>query len=52
MAIATLRHKDLGLDRRKIDSASALRMQEAQITRKLKSLQGVLRGDNRPRPYR
>jgi len=35
-----------------IDRALALLMQEAQITRKLKSLQGILRGDNRPWPYR
>jgi hypothetical protein len=68
MATPTLRHKHLRLDQRKIDFAKryfgvsreqeaidralALLMQEAQITRKLKSLQGILRGDNRPWPYR
>jgi hypothetical protein len=68
MAAPLLRHKHLKLDQRKIDFAKryfgvsgeqeaidralALLMQEARITRKLRSLQGVLRGDNRPWPYR
>ena len=68
MAASSLRHKHLKLDQRKIefakryfgveaeqeaiDRALALLMQEEQITRKLKPLKGVLRGDDRPWPYR
>ena len=68
MPAPLLRHKHLKLDQRKIDFAKryfgvtgeqeaieralALLMQERQITRRLKPLQGALRGDDRPWPYR
>ncbi len=68
MSTSTLRHKHLRLDQRKIDFAKryfgvtaeqeaidralALLMQEARITRRLRALGGVLRGDKRPWPYR
>jgi hypothetical protein len=68
MSTPMLRHKHLKLDQRKIDFAKryfgvsaeqeaidralAMLMQEAQITRRLKALRGVLRGDSRPWPYR
>ena len=67
MARVALRHKHLKLDQRKIDFAKryfgadseqeavdrALSwvVQEQRLTRRLKSLQGVLRGDDRPWPY-
>ena len=66
MAAASVRHKHLKLDQRKIDFAKryfgvkseqqaidkalALLMEERDITRKLKSLSGVLKGDTRPWP--
>lgn len=62
------RHKHLKLDQKKIDFAKryfgvvseqeaieralALLMQEGRIVRRLKPLQGILRGDDRPWPYR
>ena len=68
MAERATRHKHLKLDQRKIDFAKryfgvaseqdaidralALLMQEQRITTKLKPLAGVLRGDDRPWPYR
>ena len=67
MGKAMLRHKHIKLDQRKIDFARryfgaaseqeaidrALTwlMQEQRLTKRLKSLQGVLRGDDRPWPY-
>jgi len=66
MAAASVRHKHLKLDQRKIDFAKryfgvkseqqaidkalALLMEERDITRKLKPLSGVLKGDTRPWP--
>jgi len=68
MAGQATRHKHLKLDQRKIDFAKryfgvtseqeavdrarTLVMQEQHIVRKLKPLRGVLRGDDRPWPYR
>lgn len=68
MTSPDLRHKHLKLDQRKIDFAKryfgvtreqeaidralALLMQEQRITRRLKPLRGILRGDDRPWPYR
>ena len=68
MAARAIRHKHLKLDQKKIDFAKryfavtsegeaidralALLMDEERIVRKLKPLQGVLRGDDRPWPYR
>jgi hypothetical protein len=66
MAAASVRHKHLKLDQRKIDFAKryfgvkseqqaiekalSLLMEERDITRKLKPLSGVLKGDTRPWP--
>ena len=66
--ISPKRHKHLKLDQRKIDFAKryfavtseqeaieralTLLMQEHRIVRRLRGLQGSLRGDNRPWPYR
>ena len=68
MPTTAVKHKHLKLDQRKIDFAKryfgvaseqeaidralALLMQEQHIVRKLKPLRGVLRGDDRPWPYR
>ena len=67
MAISERRSKHLKLDQRKInfakryfgvtsereaiDRALALLMESERITRNLKALRGVLRGDERPWPY-
>ena len=68
MAARATRHKHPKLDQRKIDFAKryfgvaseqeaidralALLVQERRIIRRLKPLRGVLRGDDRPWPYR
>ncbi len=68
MAARATRHKRPKLDHRKIDFAKryfgvaseqeaidralALLVQERRIIRRLKPLRGVLRGDDRPWPYR
>lgn len=68
MATGAARHKHLKLDQRKIDFAKryfgvsseqeaidralALLMQEEHIIARLKPLRGILRGDDRPWPYR
>jgi len=68
MAERATRHKHLKLDQRKIDFAKryfgvaseqeaidralALLMQEQRIISRLKPLRAVLRGDDRPSPYR
>ena len=68
MPAPLLRHKHLKLDQRKIDFAKryfgvtgeqeaidralALLVQEQRVTKRLKPLQGILRGDDRPWPYR
>ena len=68
MAERATRHKHLKLDQRKIDFAKryfgvaseqeaidralALLIQEQRIISRLKPLRGVLRGDDRPWPYR
>jgi hypothetical protein len=67
MATSDRRHKHRKLDQRKInfakryfgvtseqeaiDRALALLMEEQRITRHLKPLRGVLRGEERARPY-
>lgn len=68
MRSAAIRHKHLKLDQAKIDFAKryfgvdseqeaieralALLMDEARIARRLRPLQGILKGDVRPWPYR
>ena len=68
MARAAIRNKHLRLDQTKIDLAKAYFgaateqeaidralswvMQEQRLTRRLRSLGGLLRGDDRPWPYR
>ena len=68
MRTTAVRHKHLKLDQGKIDFAKryfgvaseqeaidralALLMQEQRIISRLKPLRGVLRGDDRPWPYR
>ena len=67
MRALALKHKHLKLDQRKIDFAKryfgvaseqeaidralALLMEEEQLTRALKPLKGILKGDERPWPY-
>lgn len=67
MGKTMLRQKHVRLDQRKldfarryfsvaseqeaIDRALTWLMQEQRLTRRLKSLQGILRGDDRPWPY-
>jgi hypothetical protein len=68
MAAQATKHKHLKLDQKKIDFAKryfgvtseqeaidralALLMQEHRLVSKLKPLQGILRGDHQPWPYR
>ncbi len=68
MRTTAVRHKHLKLDQGKIDFAKryfgvdseqeaieralALLMDEARITRRLRPLRGILKGDGRPWPYR
>ncbi|MBI4400906.1 MAG: hypothetical protein HY581_04675 [Nitrospirae bacterium] len=68
MAAGTLKHKHLKLDQRKIDLAKryfgvtseqeaidralSLLIEEQHLTKALKPLKGVLKGDERPWPYR
>jgi hypothetical protein len=65
---AVLKHKHLRLDQQKIDFAKryfgvnseqeaidralSLLMEEAHLVKALKPLQGILKGDDRPWPYR
>ncbi|MBC7839826.1 MAG: hypothetical protein H7Y39_14495 [Nitrospiraceae bacterium] len=65
---ATLKHKHLVLDQRKInaakryfgvvseqeaiDKALSLLVEEQRLSKALRPLQGVLKGDERPWPYR
>jgi hypothetical protein len=67
MSTTVLKHKHLKLDQRKIDFAKryfgvaserdaidralALLMEEQQLTKALKPLKGVLKGDRQPWPY-
>ena len=67
MSTAMLKHKHLKLDQRKIDFAKryfgvaserdaidralSLLIEEKQLTKALKPLQGVLKGDRQPWPY-
>ena len=67
MGAATLKHKHLRLDQRKIDFAKryfgvqseqeaidralSLLMEEQRVARAMKPLKGVLKGDDRPWPY-
>jgi len=68
MATTEIRHKHLKLDQKKIDFAKryfgvrseqeaidralALLVEEARIVKSLKPLAGILKGDDRPWPYR
>jgi hypothetical protein len=68
MRTAPLKHKHLKLDQRKIDFAKryfavkseqeaidralSLLMEEEQLVKALKPLKGILKGDERPWPYR
>jgi len=68
MRMRTIRHKHLKLDQGKIDFAKryfgvdseqeaidralALLMEEERIGRRLRPLRGILKGDERPWPYR
>ena len=68
MSTASLKHKHLVLDQRKIeaakryfgvqseqeavDKALSLLVQEQRLNKALKPLKGVLKGDDRPWPYR
>ena len=68
MEATQLRHKHLKLDQRKIDLAKkyfggkseqeaidralSLLLEEQRLVKSLKSLKGVLKGDDRPWPYR
>jgi hypothetical protein len=67
MGAATLKHKHLRLDQRKVDFAKryfgvqseqeaidralSLLMEEQRVARAMKPLKGVLKGDDRPWPY-
>jgi hypothetical protein len=68
MPAIALKHKHLKLDQRKIDFAKryfgvdseqeaidrarSLLMEEQQLVQAMKPLQGILKGDQRPWPYR
>jgi hypothetical protein len=68
MSTASLKHKHLVLDQRKIeaakryfgvqseqeavDKALSLLVEEQRLNKALKPLKGVLKGDDRPWPYR
>ena len=68
MSAVALKHKHLKLDQRKIDFAKryfgveseqeavdkalSLLMEEQRIVTEMKSLKGILKGDERPWPYR
>jgi hypothetical protein len=68
MRAIALKHKHLKLDQRKIDFAKryfgvdseqeaidralSLLMEEQQLVQAMKPLQGILKGDQRPWPYR
>ena len=68
MRAIALKHKHLKLDQRKIDFAKryfgvnseqeaidralSLLMEEQQLVKAMKPLQGILKGDQRPWPYR
>ncbi|MEK6802443.1 MAG: hypothetical protein AABZ34_07230 [Nitrospirota bacterium] len=68
MGAPSLKHKHLVLDQRKInaakryfgvqseqeavDKALSLLVEEQRLNKALKPLKGVLKGDNRPWPYR
>ena len=68
MHATALKHKHLKLDQRKInfakryfgaaseqeaiDKALSLLMEEQQLVKAMKPLKGILRGDERPWPYR